>query len=354
MDVTREGLVGSWKECYIAGPMRGHDLWNFPAFDRWSQALVDAGWHVHSPADMDRALGLDENDYPVLPDWFQIESTLMRDFDRILSCAHIEHDAENGYGAIILLPGFEHSTGAHAELHVARNVGIHVHLAVEDEDGTPLCIPELTTDEIDDILANGPGPLPDLKQTTPTCPIDSFPVNQLVGDSDAGWSAHTLEVVRPTVRTDFYAADIAGAGRTGEPSVGDWKLWTGPIEVIGRHVDSVGNPLSGEVRITSETGGQKGTKPEQLGAIDPVALQYLGRVAAMGADKYSRFNYLKAYPWSLSVDALLRHLCLFLAGEDLDSESGLPHTAHVTWHGACLTSFLVRGIGEDDRPPPFV
>jgi hypothetical protein len=70
----------------------------------------------------------------------------------------------------------------------------------------------------------------------------------------------------------------------------------------------------------------------------------------MGAEKYDRYNYLKGYDWHLSYDAAQRHAQAFWSGEDLDEESGLPHTAHAAWHFNALTSFLVRGRGTDDRP----
>lgn len=108
-----------------------------------------------------------------------------------------------------------------------------------------------------------------------------------------------------------------------------------------------------EIRVTSATGGQKGAKPLELGFIDPVALEFLGRVAAMGAKKYESFNYLRGYKWSLSYNALQRHYLAFMRGENYDPESGLPHMAHVAWQALALVSFLVRGIGEDDRPPAF-
>jgi hypothetical protein len=77
----------------------------------------------------------------------------------------------------------------------------------------------------------------------------------------------------------------------------------------------------------------------------------LARIYGFGEQKYDRYNYLKGYDWSLSVDALLRHLYAFLAGEDRDPESGLLHTAHVAWHGMTLTSFILRDVGTDDRAP---
>lgn len=109
--------------------------------------------------------------------------------------------------------------------------------------------------------------------------------------------------------------------------------------------------LSGpEVRVTDpKTGGQKGQKESQLGAIDPLALTELGKVAGFGAAKYERANFLKGYAWSLTLDALFRHLLALAAGEDRDPESGHLHASHAMWHCATLTSFTLRGLGTDDR-----
>lgn len=104
-----------------------------------------------------------------------------------------------------------------------------------------------------------------------------------------------------------------------------------------------------ETMVTSATGGMKGKKLAQLGAADALALMELAKVYGFGDGKYARYNYLKGYDWSLSVDALYRHLLAFLAGEEKDPESGLLHTAHVAWHALCLTSFQLRKIGTDDR-----
>ena len=107
--------------------------------------------------------------------------------------------------------------------------------------------------------------------------------------------------------------------------------------------------MTDEVRTVSATGGEKGRKSAELASIDPLALLTLAEVAGFGARKYAAFNYLKGYDWSLNANAALRHLLAFLNGEDLDPESGLPHTAHFAWHGLALTSFLQRGLGTDDR-----
>ena len=107
--------------------------------------------------------------------------------------------------------------------------------------------------------------------------------------------------------------------------------------------------LKGEVRITSETGGQKGKKPQAMGLIPPEALLALSEVYGMGADKYDDHNYLKGYDWSLSFGALLRHVMAAEKGEWLDDESGLPHVMHAAWHCFALFLFEKHGLGTDDR-----
>lgn len=110
-----------------------------------------------------------------------------------------------------------------------------------------------------------------------------------------------------------------------------------------------------ETRITDEvTGGQKGQKDCQLGALDPQALWQVGNVAGFGNQKYARYNFAKGYRWSLSYDALQRHLMLFWNGENIDEESGLPHLAHAAWHCLALLTFSLRERGTDDRFPPDI
>src|ERR1019366_1729441 len=110
---------------------------------------------------------------------------------------------------------------------------------------------------------------------------------------------------------------------------------------------------TGEVRVTDpKTGGQKGKKLAQLGAIDPASLLELAKVAGYGQANYARFNYLKGFDWSLLIDALYRHLLRFQNGEELDPESGLSPAAHVAWHALALVSFSQRKLGTDDGYRP--
>lgn len=113
-------------------------------------------------------------------------------------------------------------------------------------------------------------------------------------------------------------------------------------------------PFPGEVRVVdAKTGGEKGSKPVQfmrLLEMAPAAfLTDLGKLYEFGATKYARDNWRKGYAWSLSYNALLRHLTATLNGEWADPESGLPHVVHVAWHCATLHTFMAEGLGTDDR-----
>lgn len=120
-----------------------------------------------------------------------------------------------------------------------------------------------------------------------------------------------------------------------------------PQEIAARIAE-----LQSEVRVTSDTGGEKGQKLARIGSLDPKALMKVAEVAGFGEQKYSRLNYLKGYDWSLSYDACQRHLHAFWSGEDLDPESGLPHLAHAAWHCLAMLAFLTHELGTDDRYRP--
>lgn len=113
--------------------------------------------------------------------------------------------------------------------------------------------------------------------------------------------------------------------------------------------------MTEEVRTTSETGGQKGVKPENYALIPWDAMDEIARVYEFGAQKYAAHNYRKGYEWSKSFAALCRHIFAFWRGEDRDSESGLSHLAHAGFHVLGLLSFWLdkeRYSKFDDRYKP--
>ncbi len=98
---------------YVAGPMRGIPLYNFPAFDAAEAHLTSLGHEVLSPASMDRARGFDPAKDIATPEF--LADAMRHDLEAIL---RVE--------AVVLLPGWERSTGAKAEAAVACWRGIPV------------------------------------------------------------------------------------------------------------------------------------------------------------------------------------------------------------------------------------
>jgi hypothetical protein len=126
-----DGREEGWKPyshyVYVAGPMRGYEKFNFPAFDAARDRLLQDGWNVISPADIDRASGCDEN--TPIDQVADQRKFVFRDFFALYFIAHREE------GAIAMIPGWEKSTGAVAEFFLARWLGLTV---LDATDGRPL------------------------------------------------------------------------------------------------------------------------------------------------------------------------------------------------------------------------
>jgi len=109
------------RRVYIAGPMRGYEKFNFPAFDKARDMAFSLGWDPISPADLDRESGFHEDSPPIsatTPD-------ITREFVRRDADALISLRSERG-DAIAMLPGWTRSTGALAEFFMARWLGLRV------------------------------------------------------------------------------------------------------------------------------------------------------------------------------------------------------------------------------------
>jgi hypothetical protein len=118
---------------YIAGPMRGIAWFNYPLFDRVAKELREAGNEVISPADEDRKHdGFDPYANPahanpdacIFPKSMDFAKTVRRCLDAVLQCDEI-----------VLLPGWENSNGAVAELTLAMWLGKRVRdVRIDDQD----------------------------------------------------------------------------------------------------------------------------------------------------------------------------------------------------------------------------
>ncbi len=115
-----------------------------------------------------------------------------------------------------------------------------------------------------------------------------------------------------------------------------------------------GEQLSpGEVTVTSNTGGKKGQKDVELGRL-PASILDVAKHFTAGAKKYPDTapgvaNWSLGYDWSLSYNALQRHLTAWWYGEDCDPELGNSHLAAVAFHALVLMDFQSKGVGTDDR-----
>jgi hypothetical protein len=115
---------------YLAGPMRGQPLFNFPAFFRAAMALRDDGHFVDNPAERDMAVGFNpacDIEHPDNIKVFNLKTAFEWDFEAITNAQ-----------AIVLLPGWEASKGVQAELVLAlalkRDVYQFVHGILEPLD----------------------------------------------------------------------------------------------------------------------------------------------------------------------------------------------------------------------------
>ncbi len=123
---------------YIAGKMRGIPEFNFPAFDQAAGALRSLGHECFNPADNDRAVGFDG------AGWTGLESLEDRAFDlRDAMATDLSYIARTA-DAICVLPGWEASLGARAEVALAHALGLPVaplNAFTQDTITPPLQVP---------------------------------------------------------------------------------------------------------------------------------------------------------------------------------------------------------------------
>lgn len=116
---------------YVSGGMRGHAQFNFPSFDTTRDYLESLGMKSYSPADNDRvvypkceqapgfAAGDTSVEDPDKPDNYTFRDLLVWD---VWAIGHAD--------CIVFLPGWESSTGAKLERHVAEALGKPMFYAV--------------------------------------------------------------------------------------------------------------------------------------------------------------------------------------------------------------------------------
>lgn len=97
----------------------------------------------------------------------------------------------------------------------------------------------------------------------------------------------------------------------------------------------------------------KGTKNDQgkapIHLIPVEAIIGMSHALGFGANKYGEYNFREGLEYTRLIDSLMRHTLAYLAGEENDPESGLPHTWHIGANFAMLEFTRINNPEMDDR-----
>jgi len=104
-----------------------------------------------------------------------------------------------------------------------------------------------------------------------------------------------------------------------------------------------------EVERHTDQGLRYNTGKPRVDLLDPMALEGTAVVLTYGATKYAERNWEKGMAWSKVIASLLRHVFLFMKGEDIDKESGLPHVDHIGTNAMFLQRYYRTHKDKDDR-----
>lgn len=82
-------------------------------------------------------------------------------------------------------------------------------------------------------------------------------------------------------------------------------------------------------------------------------LEQAARVFEHGISKYAAWNWAKGMAWSVPMGCALRHCIKIAKGEELDSDSGLPHWGHVICNVIMIDWFVAHYQEGDDVAIPL-
>lgn len=339
---------------YLSGAMRGIPQFNFPAFLDAEDDIADAFGdvvHVFSPAKRDLENGFYPFDYTGHEDLsllgFDLREALEIDMAFITSTAD----------AVVVLPGWEQSSGARAEVLTAAALGLPVFELAD------FCVHGFNADPLDGVTE-----------------IVDFHAGQELDERSSGWE-RLKAALWPTPRLwetndvifDGESFDPFDHGESFDPfDHGDDCEWCHPepalvvgygtdtfVLNVDPALDAAMDPRSEpdvewtgdkEYRVVNpDTGGEKGQKLARFDLIPANVVTQLAEHYGKGALKYKDRNWERGYQWSLSFAAAMRHLWAFWNGQDIDPETGTLHVVSAAWHCFALADFHRTHPKMDDR-----
>lgn len=99
------------------------------------------------------------------------------------------------------------------------------------------------------------------------------------------------------------------------------------------------------------SGARYNTGKPDFSLIPLSTLEDEAKVWEYGKRKYAAWNWAKGMDWSVPYACAMRHLSAWQSGEDIDTESGQPHLAHVACNIRMLILYSKTYPEGDDRPP---
>jgi len=264
---------------YVAGPMRGKPDFNFPAFEAATKYLRKLGHEVFNPAERDltagfKSVGMTGHE-DLSEEGFDLRAALAADL------AYITLEAD----ALCVLPGWENSAGARAEVATAHALGLLVvreggflssrpwrmheyqyltsHLVKPDlaPSGKIANVSDLTTKR------KSMNYSPDLSQDSRTFNINPSDTSNTYVAPGTHTAAYLLRRKRVMEGRTFHEADPDAQWPTDPAnefppvdrlSNAEWRRKLAEPE--HPEVKAVREALDGEVRSVSSTGAEKGVK----------------------------------------------------------------------------------------------